>query len=57
MGRHFVDLYQDREWIVTPSGSCCSMIKVFLPELLEDDRRYAEAARKISERTGSFRTF
>ncbi len=57
VGRHFVDLYQDREWIVTPSGSCCSMIKVFLPELLEDDRRYAEAARKISERTWELSDF
>jgi len=57
VGRHFVDLYRDREWIVTPSGSCCSMIKVFLPELLEGDRGYAAAARQISERTRELSDF
>ncbi len=57
VGRRFVDLYRDREWIVTPSGSCCSMIKIFLPELLESDPRYGQAARRISERTWELSDF
>ena len=37
IGCGLLDLYQDQEWIVTPSGSCCSMIKVFLPKIVSDD--------------------
>lgn len=57
VARHFVDLYKDKEVIVTPSGSCCSMIKVFMPELLAEDEGYAEASRRISSRVWEFSDF
>jgi L-lactate dehydrogenase complex protein LldE len=36
LARHFLEVFKDEEYIVTPSGSCCSMVKVFYPELLGD---------------------
>jgi L-lactate dehydrogenase complex protein LldE len=43
-----LDLYQDSEYVVVPSGSCTSMIRVFYPELFADDpvrQRQAESLR------------
>jgi L-lactate dehydrogenase complex protein LldE len=36
MARHFLKVFEEAECIVTPSGSCCSMVKVFYPELFDD---------------------
>ncbi len=57
VGRRFIDLYRDQEWIVTPSGSCCSMIKVFLPEILSGDSGYSEPAQKVSARVWELSDF
>jgi L-lactate dehydrogenase complex protein LldE len=43
-----LDLYDQAEYVVVPSGSCTSMIRVFYPELFADDparRRKAELLR------------
>ncbi len=50
VGQHFLEVYRDAERIVVPSGSCATMIKVFLPELFEG-RAEEAAAREVSERT------
>ncbi len=47
LARHFLEVFKNEEYVVTPSGSCCSMVKVFFPELLPDEgsRRLAETLR------------
>lgn len=35
--RRFLDAFRDAEVIVTPSGSCASMVRHFYPELFKDD--------------------
>lgn len=35
--RRFLDAFQDAAVIVTPSGSCASMVRHFYPELFKDD--------------------
>jgi len=35
--RRFLDMYRDNEYVVIPSGSCASMVKVFYEELFHDD--------------------
>lgn len=57
IGCGLLDLYQDQEWIVTPSGSCCSMIKVFLPKVMSDDPHYSELARDLSNRVWELSDF
>lgn len=65
MGRRMVDVFEGEpairgcEYVVTPSGSCATMVKLHIPELLADDPAYAEPARRLARRTwelGSFLT-
>ena len=46
-----LDLFQDSEYVVTPSGSCASMLKVFYPELFHDAPALQERADDLSRRT------
>lgn len=51
--RHFIELFGDDEFIVSPSGSCVCMVKYHYPELLCDEpdwfRRAVEIAPRIYE--------
>ena len=41
-----LDLYENVDYVVTPSGSCTTMVRVFYPDLFKDDperRRQGEA--------------
>ncbi len=51
VARHLLEVYQDSERIVVPSGSCCTMIKVFLPTLFEEGSWERRVAKEITERT------
>ena len=51
VARHFIDVFKDSEKIVIPSGSCCTMIKVFLPELFPEKSKERSLAKSIAERT------
>jgi L-lactate dehydrogenase complex protein LldE len=48
--RHFIDVFGDDEHIVSPSGSCVSMVKHHYPELLSDEPSWCDRAREVSER-------
>ena len=48
MAKRFIDLFEDAEYVVSPSGSCTTMAKVFYDELQDfpdEYRRKAEALR------------
>ena len=51
VARHLIDVFKDSERIVVPSGSCCTMIAVFLPQLFPQDSRERRLAESIAERT------
>ena len=51
VARHFISVFKDSEKIVVPSGSCCTMIKVFLPELFPKKSKERSLAKSIAERT------
>src|SRR3989454_6972397 len=44
-----LDLFDDAEYVVAPSGSCTTMLRVFYPELFSDD---AERLRKVERLRG-----
>ena len=37
LAQRFVQVFHTAEYIVSPSGSCTSMVKIFYPEILQDD--------------------
>jgi L-lactate dehydrogenase complex protein LldE len=57
LAERFIDVFADSEYIVAPSGSCTSMVKVFYPDLFEDDPAKRERARQLAARTFEFSEF
>ena len=57
LARRLLDLFADSEYIVTLSGSCGAMLKVFIPELFHNDPSLAERANALAERTYEFSQF
>jgi L-lactate dehydrogenase complex protein LldE len=50
LARRFLKTFRDAPYVVTPSGSCASMVKVFYSELLHDDPALLAQARQIGAR-------
>ena len=53
----FINVFEDSEVVVAPSGSCTSMVKVFYADLFEDDAATRERARRLAARTYEFSEF
>ena len=53
LAERFLDMYEDVDYVVMPSGSCASMVRVFYQELFHDDptllRRAAEVGSHVFE--------
>ncbi len=50
VARRSLRAFQDSQYIVVPSGSCASMVRVFYEELFHDDPALAQQARAIAPR-------
>lgn len=57
LAERFLDVFDDSEIIVAPSGSCASMVKIFSPDLFKDDPAKHERARSITSRVHEFTEF
>lgn len=57
VARRFLDTFAGSEYVVVPSGSCASMLKVFLPEIFRDEPEVAQRARELAGRTHEFSQF
>ncbi len=51
VARHFLDVFENEEQVVIPSGSCASMVKVYYKELFEHDPDALERAKAVGEKT------
>ncbi|HMG36070.1 MAG TPA: (Fe-S)-binding protein [Blastocatellia bacterium] len=51
LAKHFLRVFENSEYIVSPSGSCVSMVKVFYDGLLKDEPETSERIRKVAART------
>ena len=53
LAEQFLDMYEDVDYVVMPSGSCASMVRVFFQELFHDDptllRRAANVGSHVFE--------
>ena len=57
LGRRMVEVFEAYPYVVTPSGSCATMVREHTPTLLADDPAYAERAQRLAERTYEFGSF
>lgn len=54
---HFVRTFQGYEYIVTPSGSCASMVRLYYPELYADDPPQQARVQDLTRRVFEFSEF
>src|SRR3989449_9010527 len=52
-----LDLFDDAEFVVAPSGSCATMVRVFYPELFADDPERLKKAESLARRFYEFSEF
>jgi L-lactate dehydrogenase complex protein LldE len=57
LAERFIAVFEDSEYVVAPSGSCTSMVRVFYEDLFEDNAAMRERARGLSARTFEFSEF
>lgn len=51
LAERFVEIFEPYPLVVTPSGSCASMVRVHYPELVADDPEWAPRAAAVASRT------
>jgi L-lactate dehydrogenase complex protein LldE len=56
LAERFLRVFGDAEWIVSPSGSCTTMVRIFYPQLLEKTPQHDEA-KAIGKRVFEFSEF
>lgn len=56
VARHMIDVFENERTIVTPSGSCAAMVKVFYPQLFEGTP-LARHAERLAQSTWEFSDF
>src|ERR1035441_10484935 len=57
LARNFVETFEKYEYIVTPSGSCCAMVREHFPQLLGADHAYEHGMHKVVSSTYEFVEF
>jgi L-lactate dehydrogenase complex protein LldE len=55
--KHFIEVFEESQIIVCPSGSCVNMVRHHYPQLLQSEASYCERARAIASRTFEFTEF
>lgn len=57
VARRMVDVFAEAETVVTPSGSCCSIVREYFPHLLRSQPEQYERARAMAAKTFEFTEF
>jgi L-lactate dehydrogenase complex protein LldE len=57
LARRFVEIFEPYEYVVTPSGSCCAMVREQYELLLRSDHAYEHGLRAVTARTYEFVEF
>lgn len=57
VARRMLDLFDDADYVVSPSGSCTTMVRVFYPELFSDDPEALRKVERLRERFFEFSEF
>lgn len=51
LAKHFVEVFERSDAIVSPSGSCAATVRVEYPHLFADNAQWGPRARQVAERT------
>jgi len=57
LAKRFIEIFEDSDYVVAPSGSCTSMVRVFYSELLHDEPEWHDRAQRLASRTYEFTEF
>ena len=57
LARRFIGIFEHSEYIIAPSGSCTSMVRVFYKELFNDEPDWQKRAESLASRTYEFTEF
>ncbi|WP_428940548.1 (Fe-S)-binding protein [Fontivita pretiosa] len=57
LARRFIEIFEPYDYIVTPSGSCCAMVREQFHELLHEDHAWEHGLRRVVSRTYEFVEF
>lgn len=57
VAQKFLEVFKESEYIVTPSGSCATMVKVFYKDLFKDDAENQKRAIELGNRVYEFTDF
>jgi len=57
LAHKFVEIFESYDWIVTPSGSCCAMVREHFHTLLKADPAWVHGMERVVERTYEFVEF
>ncbi|MBI3473180.1 MAG: (Fe-S)-binding protein [Candidatus Solibacter usitatus] len=57
VARHFLNVFADADYIVVPSGSCCSMIGHHFAELFQKEPDWLERAHRLEPKVWEFTQF
>jgi L-lactate dehydrogenase complex protein LldE len=57
VARRVLDLYDDADYVVAPSGSCTAMVRVFYPELFAEDPELLRKSQDLQKRFFEFSEF
>lgn len=57
LAKRFIEIFEDSEYIVTPSGSCALIVKQEYPRVLTCDARWRERAERVAAKTFEFTAF
>ena len=57
MGRHLIQVFEQAEYVVVPSGSCCSMISHHYEEIFRDEPAALAAAHQLAPRVWEYSKF
>lgn len=57
LARRMVEVFEPYDRIVTPSGSCCAMVREHIPHLLHGDHAWEHGAQRLAANTYEFVEF
>jgi L-lactate dehydrogenase complex protein LldE len=57
LAQRFIEIFEPYEYVVTPSGSCCAMVREQFHELLKNDHAWELGAAHVASRTYEFVEF
>lgn len=57
LAKRFIEIFEPYDYVITPSGSCCAMVREQYEYLLKDDPAWAPRMHKVTHRTFEFVEF